>query len=104
VGSDLLQFFDDVISDGIEWGGTKQKQICHRIQGGKIQSTAKNFKNIDPKKKAGIGGRGGKKKGILLLCLILSGKTTRRKKAILHPDCLEIPSFENLFLSARQFF
>jgi len=89
---------------GLNGEGQSKSKFAIVFKGGKIQSTAKNFKNIDPKKKAGIGGRGGKKKGILLLCLILSGKTTRRKKAILHPDCLEIPSFENLFLSARQFF
>jgi len=89
---------------GLNGEGQSKSKFPIVFKGGKIKSTAKNFKNIDPKKKAGIGEEGEKKKGILLLCLILSGKTTRRKKAILHPDCLEIPSFENLFLSARHFF
>jgi len=62
VRSDLLQFFDDVISDGIEWGGTKQKQICHRnSRGEKFKAQPKILKILIPKEGRDWG-RGEKRK------------------------------------------
>jgi len=65
----LLQFFDDVISDGIEWGKIKQKQICHRNSRGKKSKHSYLKKYLSQKKARDMKGRrAGKNAGILLLC------------------------------------
>jgi len=47
---------------GLNGEGQSKSKFPIVFKGGKIKSTAKNFKNIDPKKKAGIGEEGEKRK------------------------------------------
>jgi len=86
VRSNLLQFFDDVISDGIEWGETDKSKFAIVTQGGKNLKHSQNFlKIMIPKRMQGFGEEEGKKERNFTFVLDSLGQNHEEKKSNFTP-------------------